>query len=81
MKQQTVTGFERYAKDERSARLLEEMQVIVPWEELAAVEPLSPKISEASGRPQLPLERMLMCTFYEARVDSRGQVRIGSGYR
>jgi hypothetical protein len=55
--------------------------VVVPWEELAAVEPFSPKISEASGRPQLPLERMLMCTFYEARVDIRGQLRIGTGYR
>jgi hypothetical protein len=36
------------------------MRVIVPWSELAAVvEPLYPKISEASGRPPLPLERML----------------------
>ena len=36
------------------------MQVIVPWAELTAVvEPFYPKISEAGGRPPLPLERML----------------------
>jgi len=43
MKQQTLTGFERYAKTTRRARFLADMQVIVPWAELTAVvEPFYP---------------------------------------
>ena len=60
MKQQKQTGFERYAKTTRRAQFLADMQVIVPWENLVAVvEPFYPKVSEAGGRPPLPLERML----------------------
>jgi transposase, IS5 family len=50
-KQQTLTGFERYAKTTRRAQFLADMQVIVPWAELTAVvEPFYPKISEAGQR-------------------------------
>ena len=45
---------------------LADMQVIVPWAELTAVvEPFYPKISEAGGRPPLPLERMLRVYFLQ----------------
>ena len=64
MKQQTLTGFERYAKTTRRAHFLADMQVIVPWAELTAlVAPFYPKISAAGGRPPLPLERMLRVYF------------------
>jgi Transposase DDE domain len=44
MKQQTLTGFERYAKTTRRAQFLADMHVIVPWGELTAVvEPVYPK--------------------------------------
>jgi IS5 family transposase len=66
MKQQTLTGFERYAKTTRRAQFLADMQVIVPWAELTAVvEPFYPKIGEAGGRPPLPLERMLRVYFLQ----------------
>lgn len=66
MKQQTLTGFERYGKTTRRAQFLAEMQVIVPWAELTTVvEPFYPKISEAGGRPPLPLERMLRVYFLQ----------------
>src|ERR1019366_1397932 len=66
MKQQTLTGFERYAKTTRRAQFLADMQVIVPWAELTAVvEAYYPKISEAGGRPPLPLERMLRVYFLQ----------------
>jgi len=45
MKQQTLTGFERYAKTTRRAQFLADMHVIVPWAELTAVvEPFYPKM-------------------------------------
>src|ERR1035437_3807268 len=66
MKQQTLTGFERYAKTTRRAQFLADMQVIVPWAELTAVvEPFYPEFSEAGGRPPLPLERMLRVYFLQ----------------
>src|SRR5579862_2930254 len=66
MKQQTLTGFERYAKTTRRARFLADMHVIVPWAELTAVvAPFYPKISEAGGRPPIPLERMLRIYFLQ----------------
>jgi hypothetical protein len=37
MKQQTLTGFEQYAKTTRRAQFLADMQAIVPWVELTAV--------------------------------------------
>ena len=66
MKQQTLTGFEQYGKTTRRAQFLADMEVIVPWAELTAVvEPFYPKISEAGGRPPLPLERMLRVYFLQ----------------
>jgi transposase, IS5 family len=66
MKQQTLTGFERFAKTTRRAQFLADMQVIVPWADLVAVvEPFYPKVSEAGGRPPLPLERMLRVYFLQ----------------
>src|SRR5207237_8049520 len=64
MKQQTLTGFEKYGKTTRRAQFLGEMDRTVPWRELAAVvEPVYPKVSEQGGRPPLPLERMLRVYF------------------
>jgi len=66
MKQQTLTGFERYGKTTRRAQFLADMHLIVPWAELAAVvEPFYPKVSEAGGRPPLPLDRMLRVYFLQ----------------
>jgi len=66
MKQQTLAGFERYSKMTRRARFLAEMDCIVPWAELqAVVEPFYPKVSEAGGRPPIPLERMLRIYFLQ----------------
>jgi hypothetical protein len=36
MKQQTLTGFEKYGKTTRRAQFLADMDRIVPWEELQA---------------------------------------------
>jgi len=66
MKQQTLMGFERYGKTTRRAQFLADMQVIVPWAEMVAVvEQFYPKVSEAGGRPPLPLERMLRVYFLQ----------------
>lgn len=44
MKQQALTGFEKYGKTTRRARFLAEMERLVPWSELCAViEPGVPK--------------------------------------
>ena len=64
MKQQTLTGFEKYGKTTRRAQLLADMGRIVPWAELTAVvDPVYPKVSEAGGRPPIALERMLRIYF------------------
>ncbi|MGH3041603.1 MAG: IS5 family transposase, partial [Steroidobacteraceae bacterium] len=66
MKQQTLTGFEKYGKTTRRAQFLADMDRIIPWSELAAaIEPVYPKISEAGGRPPMPLERMLRIYFVQ----------------
>ena len=66
MKQQTLTGFERYGKTTRRAQFLTDMDRIIPWPELAAaIEPVYPKVSEAGGRPPIPLERMLRIYFLQ----------------
>ena len=66
MKQQTLTGFERYGKATRRAQFLSEMDRIVPWQELASVvEPFYPKVGEAGGRPPISLERMLRVYFLQ----------------
>lgn len=66
MKQQTLTGFERYGKTTRRAQFLADMDRIVPWPQLVAVvEPHYPKVGEAGGRPPMPLERMLRIYFLQ----------------
>ena len=66
MKQQTLTGFEKYRKTTRRAQFLADMERIIPWRELsAAIEPVYPKVSEAGGRPPIPLERMLRIYFLQ----------------
>jgi IS5 family transposase len=66
MKQQGLTGFEKYGKTTRRAKFLADMDRIIPWPEMtAAVERVYPKISEAGGRPPIPLERMLRIYFLQ----------------
>jgi transposase, IS5 family len=66
MKQQTLSGFEKYGKTTRRAQFLADMDRIIPWAELAAViEPVYPKVSEQGGRPPIPLERMLRIYFLQ----------------
>jgi IS5 family transposase len=44
MKQQTLTGFEKYGKTTRRAQFLADMDRIVPWSELTAVvDPVYPR--------------------------------------
>jgi len=66
MKQQTLTGFEKYGKTTRRARFLSDMDRMLPWPELiAVVERFYPKVSELGGRPPIPLERMLRIYFLQ----------------
>jgi len=66
MKQQTLTGFEKYGKTTRRAKFLADMDRIIPWPEVtAAVARVYPKISEQGGRPPIPLERMLRVYFLQ----------------
>lgn len=66
MKQQTLSGFEKFGKTTRRAQFLADMDRIIPWTELAAaVEKVYPKGSEAGGRPPIPLERMLRVYFLQ----------------
>jgi IS5 family transposase len=66
MKQQTLTGFEKYGKTTRRAQFLADMDKIIPWTELAAaVQRAYPKVSESGGRPPIPLERMLRIYFLQ----------------
>ncbi len=66
MKQQTLTGFEKYGKTTRRAQFLAEMDRIIPWPELAVVvQTAYPKVSEHGGRPPIPLERMLRIHFLQ----------------
>ncbi|HEY6923547.1 MAG TPA: IS5 family transposase, partial [Steroidobacteraceae bacterium] len=66
MKQQTLSGFEKFGKTTRRAQFLSDMDRIIPWTELAAaVEKVYPKGSEAGGRPPIPLERMLRVYFLQ----------------
>ncbi|MGB6176910.1 MAG: IS5 family transposase [Methylocella sp.] len=66
MKQQTLSGFEKYGKTTRRARFLADMERIIPWPEMtAAVETVYPKISENGGRPPIALERMLRIYFLQ----------------
>ncbi len=66
MKQQTLSGFEKFGKTTRRAQFLSDMDRVIPWKELAAaVEPVYPKGSDAGGRPPIPLERMLRIYFLQ----------------
>ena len=66
MKQQTLTGFEKFGKTTRRAQFLLNMDRIIPWPELtAAVQAVYPKLSESGGRPPIPLERMLRIYFLQ----------------
>jgi len=66
MKQQTLTGFEKYGKTTRRAQFLADMDKIIPWPELAAaVRSVYPKVSENGGRPPIALERMLRIYFLQ----------------
>ena len=66
MKQQTLSGFEKYGKTTRRAQFLADMDRIIPWPEMtAAVAAVYPKISEQGGRPPIPLERMLRIYFLQ----------------
>ena len=66
MKQQTLTGFEKYGKTTRRAQFLSDMDRVIPWPEMtAAVATVYPKISEQGGRPPIPLERMLRIYFLQ----------------
>jgi IS5 family transposase len=66
MKQQTLSGFEKFGKTTRRAAFLADMDRIIPWAELAkAIEPAYPKGSDTGGRPPIPLERMLRIYFLQ----------------
>jgi IS5 family transposase len=66
MKQQTLTGLEKYAKTTRRAQFLADMASIVPWKELeSVVEPVYPKGSELGGRPPIALQKMLRMYFLQ----------------
>ncbi len=66
MKQQTLTGFEKYGKTTRRAKFLADMDRVIPWPEMtAAVATVYPKIGEQGGRPPIPLERMLRIYFLQ----------------
>lgn len=66
MKQQTLTGFEKYAKTTRRAQFLADMASIVPWKELeSVVEPVYPKASELGGRPPIALQKMVRMYFLQ----------------
>ncbi|MGB9331242.1 MAG: IS5/IS1182 family transposase, partial [Steroidobacteraceae bacterium] len=66
MKQETLTGFEKYGKTTRRAKFLADMDRVIPWPEMTAVvATVYPKISEQGGRPPIPLERMLRIYFLQ----------------
>jgi len=67
MRQRTLammTGFERYTKKTRRALFLEEMELVVPWQELCGlIEPHYPK--PGNGRSPVGVERMLRVYFLQ----------------
>lgn len=81
-------GFERFRKPTRREKFLEDMDRIIPWNELSEViEPFYPK-GEGAGRPPIGVERMLRIHFLqhwfnlsdpaveEAMYDSRAMRRF-----
>jgi len=67
MRQQTLamtTGLERYGKKTKRAQFLEEMEQVVPWQNLCAlIEPYYPKAG--NGRRPVGVERMLRVYFLQ----------------
>ncbi len=58
-------GFEKYRKKTRKEQFLEEMETIIPWQELSeAIEPFYPK-PEGAGRRPVGIERMLRIHFVQ----------------
>ena len=66
MRQQTLTGFEKYGKTTRRAQFLAEMDRVVPWAEVCAViEPHYPRGCPEGGRRPIPLERIVRIYFMQ----------------
>ena len=68
MRQSTFgeTGFQRYSKQTRRERFLQEMERVVPWEALLArIEPVYYPKKRGAGRPAVGLERMLRIHFLQ----------------
>ncbi len=58
-------GFEKYRKKTRKDQFSEEMETIIPWQELAeAIGPFCPK-PEGAGRRPIGIERMLRIRFIQ----------------
>jgi IS5 family transposase len=56
----SMTGYFDKGKKTKREQFLGEMEQVVPWARLCAlIEPHYPKVSQAGGRPPLPLARML----------------------
>ena len=67
MKQQTLAdgGFEKYRKKTRKEQFLDEMETIIPWEQLTeAIEPFYPN-PQGAGRRPIGIERMLRIHFLQ----------------
>ena len=67
MKQQTLAdgSFEKYRKKTRKEQFLEEMETIIPWQQLTeAVEPFYPN-PQGAGRRPIGIERMLRIHFLQ----------------
>ena len=68
MKQQSLggNGLEKYRKKTRKEIFLEEMEQIIPWEEMsAAIKPYYPKEPKGAGRKPIGLLRMLKIHFLQ----------------
>ena len=67
MKQQTLAdgSFEKYRKKTRKEQFLEEMETIIPWQQLTeAIEPFYPN-PQGAGRRPIGIERMLRIHFLQ----------------
>lgn len=67
MRQPTLSdnGFEKFRKKTRKEQFLEDMEAIIPWQELSqGLEPYYPQ-SAGPGRPCIGLERMLRIHFIQ----------------
>ena len=71
MRQQTLagSGFEKFRKKTRKERFLDDMEQIIPWQDLCvAIEPNYPK-PEGAGRRPVGIERMLRIHFLQHWFD------------